>query len=230
MTEATFIRGYTPERIGDALDLMQELSDQDVFMVVFRGMARTTHDELVKLHKKNFVSPTDRGYQNEVDARMYDLGWDIDTFAKQHHDPNKQLDVFDNVTYELLEMGMGIGMHIDMIPDISGTAITIPRGFGMSINLVSSVEFKVEERRREIYMPEKVTVADIDDLIGRGVNLDEIVGDGVTFAKVDYGDVVMWRQPQAHKVSVYETDRRGIAIIREDVLEAEDAESYNYAS
>jgi hypothetical protein len=233
MTEMKHFGSFTIDDIGSAF---KELANDNLPCAVFTNMADGAHDDLVDIHKIVYKGIGKRALnQKPLRIELLNLGCDLDAFSYQPFPYNiESVPEFEVTTIDLIEPGIGVSWHQDIVngpgtnPD-SPNAISLPFGFGVSINLVNQSDFYVEDFDRTIDLAHPFTKAFIAQTIGAsglGDSIDTSEHD-ILHATLYPGDVVIWRQPYAHKVIVPESQppkkqRRSITIMREAIFDAVD--------
>lgn len=220
----------------DVSSAFEELESDNLPCAVFTHMAQDTHDNLVDIHNNVYRGSGRRSLnQRPLRIELLNIGCDLDAFSYQPFPYNiESVPEFEITTIDLIEPGKGVPWHQDIVngpgtdPD-SPNAISVPFGFGVSINLVNRSDFFVEDFDRSIRLASPLTKAVIAETIsasGFGDAIDNSEHD-ILHATLHPGDVVIWRQPYAHKVIVPEqqqptNQRRSITIMREAIFDAID--------
>ena len=225
MAEIVAINGFSPERLVDAENMVSNL---DVNALVFRGMALSVHDKMLKLHKQFYSLNESNKFTNdeEMIGLLVEMGWDIPSLGNQTPEgPVWPIDAVPTTTIELVPPGGGIDWHNDVSRGKEANQICLPLGIGVSINLVSPALFKVASVVQPLALNYRLSQHQIDELVeGASVKFTDPELESALESVLYPGDVIMWRQPVAHQVWVYEEDpdnlRRAIIFLEEDVATA----------
>mgnify|MGYP000973201456 CR=1 FL=1 len=220
MAEMISVTGYSPEQLRDAVDLVV---DCDVSAVIFRGMAGGVHDQLERLYADKYIfgAINKFPYPGEVSSALKGLGFDLGYFSRQTLDAEVwPLDTLQSTTIELVQKGQGINWHTDVVKTDKTDEIYLPYGVGFSLNLAGSAIFRVTKERAPLSIPaSKLSRTQLDVLITEASI--EHTGEAVVLeGYLEPGDVVCWRQPVAHQVSVLDQGRHAIVFIQEDHVTA----------
>lgn len=218
--ETPCLGGFSPEKLTDAIEIA---SEQELNALVLRGMAEATHDQLVEL-RAMFEDVGGKFYEGSIPfERLNDLGWDLSGFDNQTPEyPIWPTATETGTTIELTEIGKGIDWHTDLMRDRDyPNVITIPYGYGLSINLMNFCVFSVAENCRPYTIKkDTLTIEDVDELAAEAIKIDKECDRYV--AQLAPGDVIIWKQPAPHTSSVHETRfdelRRAIVLVKEDTF------------
>lgn len=220
MAEITTISGYKPENLGKALDIASSL---EINALVFKGMATAVHDRMLEIY--SFTPPEVRKVHQDGNEylALEDLDWDLYSFNEQRDNQEIPSTIqASNTVIEMVRPGESINMHTDVMTNGPGS-LFFPRGYGMSINLVGCALFKVVRESEPVDFDAANSSEDFVADIKAQVSTDGIEDSDCDEALLFPGDVILWRQPFAHKVSLIEPfadygTRSAIALIREDLV------------
>jgi len=225
MAAITSITGFNPERLNEAKNLVLTL---DVNALVFRGMASRVHDRMLDLHNEHYIPEKVNVFTNDegMIGLFVKLGWDLSCLGSQVLDaPVWPIDTVPTTTIELKAPGKGLDWHNDVSKAQEPNQLYLPLGVGVSVNLVGPAIFKVASTLQPLALSPRLTQQQIDHLaIEASVKPSKLELETALESVLYPGDVVMWRQPVAHQVSVYEEEpnnlRRAIIFIEEDLVTA----------
>lgn len=218
MPEIDSIVGYSPERMPEAMDLMNE---HDINALIFRDMISGVHSELLELYKANFVEGAinKHSYPSEVTNALQALGFSMKHFSRQPLDvamwPDKTI---QHTTVELVEKSRGIGWHTDVVGTDGVDELYLPYGYSFSLNLAGRAIFRVLKDRIELPIPGRSLNAQQLDVLASKAALEDIGDANILEGYLEPGDVFCWRQPLAHQVTVLDEERHAIIFIQEDYV------------
>ncbi len=222
MPEMISIVGFSPERMPEAMSLIHEY---DINALVFRGMVAGVQGQLRELYDASFVEGAinKHAYPGGVTRTLQGLGFDLGHFSRQPLDTELwPSNTVQHTSIELVETGRGIGWHTDVVGTDNDNELYLPYGLAFSLNLAGQAIFSVVEERSQIIVPGRTLSKYQLNMLESEATLEDIGHATILEGFLEPGDVVCWRQPVAHQVTVLDEARHAIVLIQEDYVTSVD--------
>lgn len=221
MSGMLVIGGFSPERLSDAMGIMQEC---DMDAILFEGMAKNVHRELQEVYDEHYVDGAinKHSYPGDVANRLQALGFNLLDFARQPLDAELWPDdTHQHTSIEFVEKNRGIDWHTDVVRTGEEHELYLPYGFSFSLNLAGRALFEVAEDRTRVQVPARTLSRHQVNVLATAAHVESIGNANTLEGWLNPGDVVCWRQPVPHRVTVIDSTRHAIVMIQEDYVSAD---------